>query len=106
LTDRYPSIGDYGMLGDLRSAALLSRGGSIDWMCLPRFDSQAIFSRLLDWDHGGYFEVAPSDEAVIFRRYRSDSNVMETMWRTERRQLRLVDWMPVLLEKQDPKPPE
>jgi GH15 family glucan-1,4-alpha-glucosidase len=103
---RYPPIGDYGMIGDLRSAALLSKQGSIDWLCLPRFDSPWIFGRLLDWDKGGYFQVRPAGESLAFRRYRSDSNVMETMWSSDRARLRVVDWMPVTLAKKELKPPD
>src|SRR5256885_16581825 len=60
------------MLGDLRSAALLSKQGSIDWMCLPHFDSPWIFGRLLDWDKGGYLELRPVGGAVDYRQYRRD----------------------------------
>ncbi len=94
------------MLGDLRSAALMSRRGSIDWMCLPRFDSEAVFSRLIDWEKGGYFEVCPVDEALAYRRYRTDSNVIETVWSQDHRRLRVVDWMPVAVERKTPRPPE
>jgi GH15 family glucan-1,4-alpha-glucosidase len=76
---RYPPIGDYGMIGDLRSAALLSKHGSIDWMCLPRFDSPWIFGRLLDWDRGGYLELSPPGGALAYRQYRRDSNVIQTV---------------------------
>lgn len=102
---RYPPISDYGVIGDLRSAALVSRQGSIDWLCLPRFDSSWLFGRLLDWDQGGYFQICPVDESLAFRRYRSDSNVMETVWSSAHTRLRVVDWMPIALEKKSPKPP-
>ena len=93
---RYPPIGYYGLLGDLRSAALLGKHGSIDWMCLPRFDSPSVFGRLLDWDKGGYFAVRPAGEAECDRTYRTSSNAMETHWWNGHRRLRVVDFMPVL----------
>jgi GH15 family glucan-1,4-alpha-glucosidase len=103
---RYPPIGDYGVIGDLRSAALVSKQGSIDWLCLPRFDSPWVFGRMLDWDRAGYFQVCPVGESLAFRRYRTDSNVLETMWSSDRTRLRVVDWMPIALEKKQLKPPE
>jgi GH15 family glucan-1,4-alpha-glucosidase len=92
--DRYPPIGWYSMIGDCRSAALVSKTGSIDWMCLPRFDSQWIFGRLLDWDHGGYFEIVPQAKADCDRTYRTNSNAMETRWWYDHRRMRVVDFMP------------
>src|SRR5919108_4603596 len=78
---RYPPIGDYGMVGDLHSAALISRQGSVDWMCLPRFDSPWIFGRLLDWDKGGFLDLTPAlPGAEVFRQYRRDSNILQTIW--------------------------
>ena len=58
--DPYPPIGDYALIGDCHSAALVSRECSIDWCCLPRFDSGSAFGRLLDWERGGYCQIAPA----------------------------------------------
>jgi GH15 family glucan-1,4-alpha-glucosidase len=101
---RYPPIGDYGMIGDLRSAALISKAGSIDWMCLPRFDSPWIFGRLLDWDRGGYFELCPPGEALAFRQYRRDSNVIQTVWSSDHARMRVVDWMPIAIKSKRLRP--
>jgi GH15 family glucan-1,4-alpha-glucosidase len=77
-----PSIRDYGLLGDTRTAALTASGGSIDWMCWPRFDSEPIFSRLVDPHHGGHFEISVVGATHTARRYRDRSAVLETSWRT------------------------
>jgi GH15 family glucan-1,4-alpha-glucosidase len=103
---RYPPIGDYGMIGDLRSAALLSKQGSIDWMCLPRFDSPWIFGRLLDWEKGGYLQLCPPGEALAYRQYRRDSNVIQTVWSSDHARMRVVDWMPIAVKNKRVAPPE
>ena len=103
---RYPPIGDYGMIGDLRSAALVSKQGSIDWMCLPRFDSPWIFGRLLDWDKGGYLQLCPPGDALAFRQYRRDSNVIQTVWGSDHARMRVVDYMPIALKHKKLKPPD
>jgi len=94
------------MIGDLRSAALLSKQGSIDWMCLPRFDSPWIFGRLLDWDRGGYLELCPPGEALAYRQYRRDSNVIQTVWSSDHARMRVVDWMPIAVKNKRLRPPE
>jgi len=103
---RYPPIGDYGMIGDLRSAALISKAGSIDWLCLPHFDSPWIFGRLLDWDRGGYLELCPPGEALAFRQYRRDSNVIQTVWSSDHARMRVVDWMPIATKSKRLRPPD
>ncbi|TME23997.1 MAG: glycoside hydrolase family 15 protein, partial [Chloroflexi bacterium] len=95
------------MIGDLRSAALVSKQGSIDWMCLPRFDSPWLFGRLLDWDRGGFLQLIPVHAgASIFRQYRRDSNVLQTIWTLEHSRMRVVDFMPVALRGKKLRPPE
>src|SRR5690242_5695984 len=75
-------IEDYALIGDCRSAALVSRTGSIDWLCWPRFDSEACFAALLgDREHGRWL-VEPRDKARITRRYRADTLILETCFET------------------------
>jgi GH15 family glucan-1,4-alpha-glucosidase len=61
-------IGDYALLSDCRSAALVSREGSVDWLCFPRFDGTSLFCRLLD-PAGGHFRIRPAGEFQVSRRY-------------------------------------
>jgi GH15 family glucan-1,4-alpha-glucosidase len=62
-----PPIADYALIGDTRTAALCSKAGSIDWLCLPRFDSDPVFSRLID-DTGPHFRIRPLEPGEAARR--------------------------------------
>jgi GH15 family glucan-1,4-alpha-glucosidase len=87
-------IGDYGLIGDTRTAALCSTAGSIDWLCLPRFDGEAVFGRLVGGEDAGCFRVGPAAEAqVAHRRYRPGSVVLETTWRCSASELTLTEGM-------------
>jgi GH15 family glucan-1,4-alpha-glucosidase len=88
-------IEDYAMLGNCRSAALVARNGSIDWLCLPRFDSPACFAALLGDEGNGRWSIAPSDPDATSRRgYVDGSLILETEWRTATGCARVVDFMP------------
>jgi GH15 family glucan-1,4-alpha-glucosidase len=89
------AIEDYGVIGDLHTAALVGRDGSIDWLCLPRFDSPACFAALLGDEDNGRWLLAPAQGGTCTsRRYRGDTLVLETTWETGTGTVRVVDLMP------------
>jgi GH15 family glucan-1,4-alpha-glucosidase len=95
-------IEDYALLGDLHTAALVGRDGSIDWLCLPRFDSPACFAALLGEEENGHWLVAPAAGGTCTRRqYRGDTLVLETFWQTADGLVRVVDCMPPRAESTD-----
>jgi len=76
-------IEDYAIVGDMQSVALLSTDGSVDWRCLPRFDSEACFAALLGTDDHGQWRIAPVEgTAAATRRYAGDTLILETDWET------------------------
>jgi GH15 family glucan-1,4-alpha-glucosidase len=90
-------IEDYGLIGDCHTAALVGRDGSIDWLCMPRFDSPACFASLLGGPENGRWRIAPADGVVVTqvrRRYRGDTLVLETVFETEQGTVALIDFMP------------
>src|SRR5215218_8670156 len=87
-------IADYGLLSDCSSAALVSRDGSIDWLCLPRFDSPGVFSRLLDPD-AGHWSIAPVAAFTTHRRYLPGTLVIETTFTTDAGSVRVTDALAV-----------
>ena len=91
----YRPISDYGLISDMHSCALVSRDGSIDWACFPRFDSPSVFGRLLDRRQGGYFQLSPVGVDSVTRRYVPGTNVLETTFQTDTGQAKLTDAMPV-----------
>jgi len=92
------TIEDYALIGDGRSAALVSRAGSLDWLCWPRFDSPPVFGALLD-PNGGNWSIAPVAPATVTRRYVDDTNVLETRFTCETGTFVLIDLMTVADEK-------
>lgn len=100
MTTAIPKIQDYAVIGNGRSAALVSRAGSIDWLCWPRFDSPSLFGRLLDLEAGGSWSIAPTAPAVVERRYVDETNVLETRFQTATGTLALVDFMPAASEEE------
>ncbi|WP_020499758.1 glycoside hydrolase family 15 protein [Sciscionella marina] len=87
-------IEDYALLSDMRTAALVGKDGSIDWLCLPRFDSPSVFSRLLGDESHGHWRIAPTAQVTkVERRYRDTTMVLETDFHTEEGVVRLVDAM-------------
>src|SRR5665811_2055429 len=87
-------IEDYGLIGDTQTAALVGRDGSIDWLCLPRFDSGACFCALLGGPEHGRWLIAPTqNEVKITRHYLSDTLILETIFTTADGSVSLTDFM-------------
>lgn len=96
LNRMYLPINSYGVIGDCHSAVLVSPDGSVDWACLPDFDSPAIFCRLLDAEHGGFFQIAPTEDTIPgSQRYLRGSNVLQTRFASIAGEIVLTDFMPV-----------
>jgi GH15 family glucan-1,4-alpha-glucosidase len=94
-------IEDYALIGDMQTAALVERNGSIDWLCLPRFDSDACFAALLGDEHNGTWRICPTAtegpvtrRGEVSRQYLGDSLVLETRWKTMSGVVRVLDFMP------------
>jgi len=91
----HPRIEDYALIGDEQTAALVGMDGSVDWLCLPRFDSAACFARLLGDEDNGHWRIAPKGADRCTRRaYRSDTLVLDTEWETDEGTIRVTDLMP------------
>ncbi|OCC07380.1 Trehalase [Streptomyces sp. PTY087I2] len=93
-------IEDYALIGDMQTAALVCRDGTADWLCLPRFDSHAIFAGLLGTEEHGFWRLGPAraegtePASADRRRYRGDSLILESEWDTPRGTVRVTDFMP------------
>jgi GH15 family glucan-1,4-alpha-glucosidase len=92
-SDGYLPIGAYAAIGDQHSVALVGRDGSIDWLCLPRFDGPFVLGALVDADRGGRFALAPLEPYEVVRRYLPGTNVLETTMRTAKGVVRVTDAM-------------
>ncbi|WP_017299518.1 glycoside hydrolase family 15 protein [Nodosilinea nodulosa] len=89
-------LADYGIIGNCHTAALVSRAGSIDWLCLPRFDSPSLFARILDLDQGGFWAIQPSLPCTSEHRYIDHTNVLETTLRCATGSVTLLDFMEIV----------
>ncbi|HLW12834.1 MAG TPA: glycoside hydrolase family 15 protein [Casimicrobiaceae bacterium] len=93
-------IEDYALIGNTRTAALVGKDGSIDWMCVPRFDSNACFAALLGKQEHGHWQLGPArGVAAVRRAYRPDTLILETEFETEEGAVRVIDCMPVWEER-------
>jgi GH15 family glucan-1,4-alpha-glucosidase len=93
---RYPDISDHGLIGDLQTAALVTKDGTVDWFCCPRFDSPSVFASLLDADRGGHYTIRPDrDDYVSKQLYLPDSAILVTRFMTPDGVGEVHDFMPV-----------
>jgi GH15 family glucan-1,4-alpha-glucosidase len=94
--DRYPNIGDHGLIGDLQTGALVTTDGTVDWFYCPRFDSPSVFASLLDADKGGHFRIAPDRDDYVSRQlYLPETAILITRFMTADGVGEVHDFMPV-----------
>src|ERR1700733_10599586 len=99
----YQAVEDYGVVGNLRTTALVGKNGSIDWFCFPHFDSPSIFGAILDAGKGGYFQIAPTiDEIARKQVYWPDTNVLVTRFLSTDGVGEIIDFMPIAESKDAP----
>jgi GH15 family glucan-1,4-alpha-glucosidase len=91
----FPAIADYGVIGNCHTAALVSRDGSIDWLCLPRFDSPSLFARILDLERGGFWKIQPSIQFESCHQYLDSTNVLKTTIACNTGRALLLDFMEI-----------
>jgi GH15 family glucan-1,4-alpha-glucosidase len=96
----YPAIKDYALIGDCRIAALVSRDGAIEWLCLPHFSGDSVFAAILDRRAGGHFVIRPTQAYRVHRQYVPGSNVLETTFTTDGGEVRVSDCVPVVTDSQ------
>ena len=89
---------DLGLIGNCQYSAVIHRSGEVVWCCLPRFDSEPVFSTLLDLDHGGRFRVRPAGGELGVQRYLPNTNVLETTFRSATGSFRVIDFAPRMLQ--------
>lgn len=97
---KYPKIEDYTLIGDSCAAALVSKYGSIDWCCIPNFNSPSIFSAVLDYQKGGRFSIIPKTDFESSQCYIENTNVVETHFETDSGKVCLTDVFCVREEEQ------
>ncbi len=95
----YKRISDYGVIGDMHTAALVGLDGSIDWYCAPRFDSPSVFAALLDARKGGRFQLSPIESFTTNQSYEGETNVLSTIFESKQGRIKLTDFMPCFMEK-------
>lgn len=99
LQEGYLPIEDYGIIGDMHTVALVGKNGSIDWCCLPRFDSPSVFGALLDAQKGGFFRISPHlpDHTIIGQHqlYLPETNILITRFLTVGGVAEITDFMPI-----------
>ncbi|GKS57667.1 glucoamylase [Nitrospira sp.] len=101
----YQPIENYGLIGNMRSAALVGMDGSIDWLCLPHFDSPSVFAAILDDQKGGRFKIAPTDPSVTNKQfYWPDTNILVTRFLSNTGVGQVVDFMPVGFQRSNSSP--
>jgi GH15 family glucan-1,4-alpha-glucosidase len=99
----YQPIEDYGIIGNLRTAALIAKNGSIDWFCFPHFDSPSVFGAILDDHKGGHFRIAPTSEEISRKQvYVPDTNILITRFLAENGVGEIIDYMPLSASKDTP----
>jgi len=90
----YKAIGEYGIIGNSHTAALVSIDGSIDWCCLPRFDSPSVFAAILDDEKGGKFYIRPQIPFQSHQAYLTNTTILLTTFETETGTVTITDFMP------------
>src|SRR4028118_2392981 len=100
----YLPIGDHGIIGNLHTAALVGVDGTIDWLCLPAFDSPSVFCSILDDEKGGHFRIRPDEYERSQQLYLPDSNVLLTRFLSRGGMAEVIDYMPILAGPGDRSP--
>ncbi len=92
----FPAISDYGVIGNCHTAALVSREGSTDWLCLPRFDSPSLFARILDLERGGFWSIQPATAFESSPEYLAHTNVLKTTFTCDEGKVAILDFMEII----------